>query len=211
MLKGLQYVGNANGILVMLYKSYKTVEVTWDKPYHFTKKDNVSEEAKKYYQKQYRPLGIKIVEEVDADTEPAKIPEFKPEEVEIPKVQEEEIKVEANADTAEVEDNSLDKTAAPDEDDSSESDAELEDVEVSDSKVLDKILSEIKSTYDRETISSLTELDLGSLLDEKLDEDQVKELAKKLDYDYGRTRNKSKIISGLVSSKLSDVVEAILK
>lgn len=59
---GLKYIGNREeGISLVLYRSYKTVSVTPRRPYRFTPKDNVSEEARHYYQG-LSHLGIAILD-----------------------------------------------------------------------------------------------------------------------------------------------------
>ena len=116
MLKGLQYVGNGHGLSVMLYGSYKSVTVTWDRPYHFTQRDNISDEAKKYYLKNYRPLGIKLIEEREADTEPDQIKDENPVETsdETPAEEtpvEDEVKNPEDADETPAEDDSEGETS----------------------------------------------------------------------------------------------------
>lgn len=60
---GLKYVGNREeGISLLLYRSYKTVSITPRKPYEFTPRDNVSLEARHYYEGM-KNLGINIVDD----------------------------------------------------------------------------------------------------------------------------------------------------
>lgn len=68
-IKGLQYFGKGNGISIVLYKSYKSVILSWNKPYKFTSLDITSQEAKEYYINNYHQLGVRIVEEFEKNKE----------------------------------------------------------------------------------------------------------------------------------------------
>lgn len=60
---GLKYVGKREeGIMVMLFKSYKTVKITKTKPYRFTPKDRVDDEACNYYRK-LANLGLALIQQ----------------------------------------------------------------------------------------------------------------------------------------------------
>lgn len=65
---GLKYVGNREeGIMVMLFRSYKTAKVTKNHPYRFTNKDRSDAEACNYYKKLSK-LGLDIIyQESDFD------------------------------------------------------------------------------------------------------------------------------------------------
>ena len=72
------------------------------------------------------------------------------------------------------------------------------------------MIKSVVEEYGRDVIESASVGDLGEVIDAKFDEDLVKELCSKVDYSYGRTRNKSKIINGLLEEKLADVVAYFL-
>ena len=58
---GLKYVGNREeGIMVMLFRSYKTVKIHKRHPYRFTNKDRSDAEACNYYKK-LSNLGLALV------------------------------------------------------------------------------------------------------------------------------------------------------
>lgn len=65
---GLKYVGTREeGIMVMLFRSYKTVKITKNHPYRFTDKDRFDYEAINYY-KRLCKLGLDIIyQESDFD------------------------------------------------------------------------------------------------------------------------------------------------
>lgn len=207
MLKGLQYVGNGRGLSVMLYRSYKSVIVSWDKPYAFTNKDIVNDDAKKYYSRNYGPLGIKLVEDNTI------LPELDASKVEDSAVATVDTKEEPTPQPV-AEDTSDSEVLPAEELAEAKEDQEVASVaeDTSDAAypVLMEILASIKEEYGPETISSINESDLCSLLDERLDDERVKELAALVGYSIGRTKNKYKIISGLASSDLQRVVNLIL-
>lgn len=58
---GLKYVGNREeGIMVMLFRSYKTVKISKNHPYRFTDRDKSNTEACNYYNT-LKKLGLDII------------------------------------------------------------------------------------------------------------------------------------------------------
>lgn len=208
MLIGLQYVGNANGITIMLYKSYKTVTVTWDKAYKFTNRDNISENARKYYLKNYMPLGLRLIEDKDLIKE-----ETNSEQLNSPNEDQvvEYSQPSGEIISEEIESFSEDKKVVEEINSEETEDSATEEPSSYDNSSLNSIVESIVKEYGRDVLESASVSDLGEILDSRMTTDQIKELSKEIGYNYGKTRNKYKIINAMLESNLQEVITFLLK
>lgn len=165
-IKGLQYLGKGNGISIVLYKSYKSVILSWNKPYNFTSRDITTKEAKDYYINNYHELGVRLVEETGIHTK-EEINEKAKEKIEL------------------------------------ESKLNIED------SCIVSIVKGILLKTNKETSQNMDNIDLNTILDENLELNQIKELCKKLNFNYGNRRSKSKILKELLFSKKLELLNLV--
>ena len=65
---GIKYVGaRPHGVSVIMYRSYKKFTVAPNKPYEFTKYDDISYEARNYYRRIARSLKLEVLVEGQED------------------------------------------------------------------------------------------------------------------------------------------------
>lgn len=172
MYRGLQYVGRGNGISVQLYKSYTSVILTWDKSYTFTDKDNTSDEAIAWYTKNYRPLGVRVIEDegvdndkpIEAYTEPSTAKD------EVTKVEED------HSESAEVEVTTSEDTTA------------------NTSIMIDKLTQALEGN----NIEEISEEDLANVIESTFSDDEIHSLITELDISKGRTSKRDKLIELIV-------------
>lgn len=199
MIKGLTYVGRGNGVSVELYKSYKSVVVSWNKPYEFSAKDIRSDEAKSYYERNFHRLGIRVIEGLEQDTEPEQMPTEHLDEGKVEVVE-----------TLETPDTEVKEAVEEVVDQKEEDDAEEETDEPKGNADFMTVFKEIYAEYGEDTIRALTSSDLGELLDTKFDSDQILEIAHAVSCDLGRVKKKSKVITMLVEEHLEQLVALIV-
>lgn len=173
-MKKLTYIGDKSGVGVVLYKNYRSVIVTWNKPYIFTSADDTSIEAKEYYIRNFHSLGIRVIEDGE--------------------VEKDDLKEEGK---------SIHK----------KTNVDIHNLNVSSNNVNDgdiiKVLKEALENVDKDLINELEESDLGPMIDSEMDLEQIRELCKKLNYDYGNKRNKANIISALLENRKIELLNLI--
>lgn len=179
MYRGLQYVGRGNGVSVQLYRSYTTVDLSWDRPYMFKPTDDTSVAAINWYVEYYKPLGVRIVEDSTLDSD---------------ELIKDGVKESSDVDSV------LEpyKELA---DKSEESSDTKESASVSSAEIPKSKLDKVNNLLGDTKISELSENDLVETLDLNFDDEEIDELLNELNISKGRLTKRSKLID-LVVGKL---------
>lgn len=187
---GLKYVGSREeGISLVLYRSYKTVSVTPRKPYRFTPKDNVSDEARHYYQG-LSHLGIAILDN-PADAGITSDSATRTQKLEV----ESDVQVDVQA-PAKTESEATEAVATQ-VDDQPEAAVESQDVD---------------APVDKGLFAEMSDAELSEYLEMNYNRDQLKSLISDLgvDINVGR-KSESTLIGDLVNNHKAELVAHLSK
>lgn len=188
---GLVYTGHREeGISLMLFRSYKTVTISKRKPYRFTERDNISQEAMNYYNVRCKQLNIKVVTD-PAELQPTSTATTRKQGLEAEKDKQIDVQTPAITDPP-----------VP------------ADPPVADSEDQEEVEAELGSTSSNTSSDQLAEMndaELSEYLDMNYDKQGLKELISAIDagISIGR-KNESTLINELVSNH-KDAVIAYLK
>lgn len=188
---GLVYTGHREeGISLMLFRSYKTVTISKRKPYRFTERDNISQEAMNYYNVRCKQLNIKVVTD-PAELQPTSTATTRKQGLEAEKDKQIDVQTPAITDPP-----------VP------------ADPPVADSEDQEEVEAELGSTSSNTSSDQLAEMndaELSEYLDMNYDKQGLKELISAIGagISIGR-KNESTLINELVSNH-KDAVIAYLK
>ena len=192
---GLKYIGDREeGISLMLYRSYKTISVSKRNPYQFTPRDNVSQEARNYYESKCRKLGIRVIDDA---SELVKSP------VRAVRTQKLEAEIDKQVDVQKpVEDES--QVTGPVTPENPELTENSSDTQVE--------TGNASSEVDISLISEMSDAELSEYLDINFNKDQLKGMISAIgaEINVGR-KSESTLINELVSNYKNDVVSYLSK
>ena len=180
---GLKYIGRrAEGIMLMLYRSYKSVRINKQHPYRFTKKDRTDQEACNYYNR-LKNLGVDIIyQDNDFKIDPKAVAEVKDE----PLAAELDVQIDTTQKANPVE----------------ETEAKPVSEEISESNL--EVTSEVihnPGNADKPEFKSMSESEIAEYLEMNYNKDQLKTVINDLglDIQIGR-KSASTLVENIISS-----------
>lgn len=212
---GLKYVGKREeGIMVMLFKSYKTVRITKAKPYKFTERDRVDEEACNYYKKLTSKLGIALItDEKDFSIKLGHSAEVRNE----PMAAETDVQIDPTASAATPDDQvDINQEISGDQELDSSSSSNTTNEASSEVEGEGKVSTPVTSSdsvVDREAIKLMSAAEISEYLEMNFSRDQIKSMIEELSLDISIGRKSTPNLIGelVAATELDKLVDYLCK